>query len=831
MATTLASLLVRLGIDVGSWGSDTRKAGKDYDDLINRVESGSNRAAAGFLSLANNLSNIPTAAAGINAAVGIVGSLAGALALVPAAAASAAAAVATLKVGTSGFGDAITALGDNSGVGAATAGIADAAVQGARRIQAAEESLSRAQQSARDAQDGLRRARERATEQLEDLHLALSGAAVAEESAEVSLERAKQRLAEAQKSGATGLDLREAEVGVREAAQSLDEVRERYGDLKQEAAQAAKLGVEGSDEVVAAQRQVANAAQGVRDAQREVTQAHEDAARGAGKAAAAADKAAQALDKLSPNARATALAVNSLRGQWTDLQHAVQDRLFAGLAGEVKTLGATYIPVLQHGMGGVAAEFNAGAHSVAGFLAQGAQVSTITSIFGGTKEIVGNLTETLKPLLSILLDVTAVGTDMLPGLSGGLGDAAERAAEFVHNARETGQLRDWIAGALDTLGKLGTVAVQVGQIVSTVFKGLDAGGSNFLDTLVRVTGKVRDFLQSVEGQSALKALGTALNAVSAVVTQVMLTALEQLAPVIIELAPGFAQFAQIVGELLVGALQAAGPLLQALASFLSSNVQWLGPLVLGLYAAVQAFQAVSAVMRIFNALAMVNPWVLLIAATIALAVLIVANWDKIKGIVMAALQFLWNLFLNWTLPGLIIKHWDTIKNVFASAIQWIIDRFNDLMGFFKGIPGFFGKIGDAIGEAIKVGFKAAINFLIDIVNGLINGANKLIGGINDVNPFSDIPPIPPIPKLAHGGLINRGGMAVVGEQGPELVSLPTGARVFSNQDSQQMFSGGGDIDVRVFIGDRELTEIVDVRINESNRGARRAVAAGSGAAR
>ena len=32
------------------------------------------------------------------------------------------------------------------------------------------------------------------------------------------------------------------------------------------------------------------------------------------------------------------------------------------------------------------------------------------------------------------------------------------------------------------------------------------------------------------------------------------------------------------------------------------------------------------------------------------------------------------------------------------------------------------------------------------------------------------------------------GLAVVGERGPELVSLPAGARVYNNQDTQRYFN-------------------------------------------
>lgn len=46
-----------------------------------------------------------------------------------------------------------------------------------------------------------------------------------------------------------------------------------------------------------------------------------------------------------------------------------------------------------------------------------------------------------------------------------------------------------------------------------------------------------------------------------------------------------------------------------------------------------------------------------------------------------------------------------------------------------------------------------------------------------------------IPPFASGG-VSSGGLAIVGEKGPELVSLPRGSRVNSNKDSQKMLSQG-----------------------------------------
>ena len=63
-------------------------------------------------------------------------------------------------------------------------------------------------------------------------------------------------------------------------------------------------------------------------------------------------------------------------------------------------------------------------------------------------------------------------------------------------------------------------------------------------------------------------------------------------------------------------------------------------------------------------------------------------------------------------------------------------------------------------------------------------------------------------KTYAAGGISSGGMALVGETGPELVNLPKGARVHSNAESRGM---GNTINVsvngRVGASDSELRDI------------------------
>ena len=139
---------------------------------------------------------------------------------------------------------------------------------------------------------------------------------------------------------------------------------------------------------------------------------------------------------------------------------------------------------------------------------------------------------------------------------------------------------------------------------------------------------------------------------------------------------------------------------------------------------------------------------------------------------------------------LLVKHWDWVKEAASNAAGWVRDRWNDLMGWFAGIPAWFGRIFGAVGDAISGAFKGALNWVIDRLNWLVDRANDLIYGINLVNPFNDIPAIPHIPRMHTGGV-------VPGAPGTEsLAILQAGERVTAANSA----AGGGAVTI-AFTGD------------------------------
>lgn len=118
-----------------------------------------------------------------------------------------------------------------------------------------------------------------------------------------------------------------------------------------------------------------------------------------------------------------------------------------------------------------------------------------------------------------------------------------------------------------------------------------------------------------------------------------------------------------------------------------------------------------------------------------------------------------------------------------------------VMGAFEGIAGFFGGVWDGISDV----FKGGLNFLVDAINGFLRFLNNLkidlpqitipgidvtIGG-GSIDPFN----FGLIPRFAKGVRGFRGGLAVVGERGPELAYLPPGSDVFSNAESSRFLNG------------------------------------------
>jgi hypothetical protein len=210
-------------------------------------------------------------------------------------------------------------------------------------------------------------------------------------------------------------------------------------------------------------------------------------------------------------------------------------------------------------------------------------------------------------------------------------------------------------------------------------------------------------------------------------------------------------------------------------------------------------------------------------------------WNAIKGI-GHLIADVWNMamengkaivnagaaFIVWqftVLPGKILTFVKRLPGIiggaFRDAWNWakreVADGANAIVGFVQRLPGRISGFMRNVGH--------------DILSGLKSGINAVIGGFNaGVDRVANLVHIglPHIPLLASGGLVKSPTLAVVGEAGPEAVvpmSDPSRAAAVAKKTGllDMIGSLGGHaeaVNVHVYLGTREITDILDTRIDK-----------------
>jgi hypothetical protein len=106
----------------------------------------------------------------------------------------------------------------------------------------------------------------------------------------------------------------------------------------------------------------------------------------------------------------------------------------------------------------------------------------------------------------------------------------------------------------------------------------------------------------------------------------------------------------------------------------------------------------------------------------------------------------------------------------------------------KGLDTMAGGLGKA-GQALSTSFFPSAPSAPTGGGGLGGLFSSLFGGGLSSAQIAKYTPLTGL--FADGTNYAPGGMAIVGERGPELVNLPQGSQVFSNQKSRDMMRGGG----------------------------------------
>lgn len=158
------------------------------------------------------------------------------------------------------------------------------------------------------------------------------------------------------------------------------------------------------------------------------------------------------------------------------------------------------------------------------------------------------------------------------------------------------------------------------------------------------------------------------------------------------------------------------------------------------------------------------------------------------------------VFLVEFSKGIWTKFLDYVKSIFTSskkfvkAILIVISIAAGIAAIIMGAPIWLAALVALavfkFGKRFIDPVAKAVSFIVKlgktILNMWIAGINGIIAGINYIKPGKDISKLKKLEGAYAEGGVSSGGMALVGEKGPELIELPAGTRINSNAQSQQM---------------------------------------------
>lgn len=327
------------------------------------------------------------------------------------------------------------------------------------------------------------------------------------------------------------------------------------------------------------------------------------------------------------------------------------------------------------------------------------------------------------------------------------------------------------------------------------------------------------------------------------------------------------------------------PEAKTLVAIIAGLVAAIGP-VAGLIVKISgAIKVLQPIMQSLNATMAANPILAIVAAITALVAAFMYLWQNCEAFrqfwinlwenIKQVFTNVWNAivgFFTETIPNA----WQTVVDMFNAAVDWWNGLWQGVGEFFKGIwdgicsfftqtipnawnqvKSMFDRVGqwwNNLWQGVSNTFKRIWDGFVDIakapINGIIGLINAAIGGINwmidQINKISfDMPDwlggahigfsigrISEVPYLAKGGTLSSGS-AIVGEKGPELLTMLDGgkARVtpLTNSQKQQgsFLAGGITINIDSFTNNdttKDIKQLTEYIMDEINMAAQRKAA-------
>lgn len=193
-------------------------------------------------------------------------------------------------------------------------------------------------------------------------------------------------------------------------------------------------------------------------------------------------------------------------------------------------------------------------------------------------------------------------------------------------------------------------------------------------------------------------------------------------------------------------------------------------------------------------------------------------WEKVWGTVRAVLEGAWEF-----IKGAVSNAWEIVSGIIKIGLDLLSGNWSQA---WEDLKNMLSNVWENLKDMVKNGINTILNILDTHFPGIKEALKKpfqqawdwiknLWGGLGDVlrNIIKNIPGGEwamqqlHVPGFAEGTPFAPGGLAIVGERGPELVNLPRGAQVIPNHQLS-MNSGATTVIVQNILDGRMISEQV-----------------------
>lgn len=411
---------------------------------------------------------------------------------------------------------------------------------------------------------------------------------------------------------------------------------------------------------------------------------------------------AKEIEGLAPEAQKFVQQLVSMRSQLQGIQQEVQNRVFAGLSTDLKSLGNTLGPIITPALNRTADSLNAMARGAAAAAVQMGQQGVLGQALTGANTALETLEKAPARAVKSFSFLAAASSPALNRIATAVDKVSLNIQNKLERAFKSGELEKAIDQAVATIGQLGRALGNFGSGFRNIINGISQNGQGLFDILEQVSQAFEDVTATKGFQQGLRALSDTARVVTATVLPLLSQALQALGPVLEALAKPVQLLVQSLGGALGKVIAALGPVLESLATAVGKLVPVFTPLIDLLGTLMSAILPI--LIPIFDALG---------EAFEAVAPFVKALADTIGGFLTPILESLGPIVTAFMTP-------------FVTLYQTVFPKLTEILVELQ--PTFI-QLGEALGKVLEAAapvLQAFIDTSIAIVDRLLPPIQPLI---------------------------------------------------------------------------------------------------------